>query len=165
VLRLRPNRGGRAVLPRSGSWMFAILVVLRTHSAAIAVPQVKPDCPIWAQYLANPAEHIDQLRDVLLRCRLQPDLSFDALIPTAGVGWSRDHALHRLRRQDVCHALGLVAVNDGHLRRLLFSASSLFLRDPRVRLRRPTDENPAVLEQTADDLLSGKLEDLVPLLK
>src|SRR5690606_17695084 len=99
--------------------MFAILVVFRTHSAAIAVSQVQPDCPIWAQYLANPAEHLDQLRDVLLRCRLQPDLPFDAVVPKAEVGWRRDHALHRLRRQDVSYAFGLVAVDNGHLRPLL----------------------------------------------
>src|SRR5690606_36089127 len=116
------------------------LVVVPTSAArtVVTVTQVQPDCPVWPQHLANPAEHLDQLRDVLLRCLLQPDLSFDAVIPKAEVGWRRDHALHRLRRQDVGHALSLVAVNDGHLRRLLFSASSLFLRYPRVRLRSTT---------------------------
>src|SRR5690606_1020218 len=103
--------------------MFAILVVLRTNSAGIAVPQVQPDCPIWAQYPANPTEYLDQLRDVLLRCRLQPDLPFDAVIPEAVVGRTRYHRLHRFRRQDVSYAFGLVAVENGHLRPLLQDAN------------------------------------------
>src|SRR5690606_30639513 len=47
----------------------------------VAIAQIQPDCPVWSQHLANPAEHLDQLRDVLLRCRLYPDLLFNAVVP------------------------------------------------------------------------------------
>src|SRR5690606_1880701 len=46
----------------------------------VAIAQVQPDCPIRAQYLANPLEHLNQLRNVLFRCRLHPDLPLDAVV-------------------------------------------------------------------------------------
>src|SRR5690606_4692879 len=49
-------------------------------------------------------------------CRLYPDLPFNAVVPKAEVGWRRDYARHRFRRQDVGHALCLAAVNDSHLK-------------------------------------------------
>src|SRR5690606_39030824 len=105
-----------------------VVVPASAPRTVVTVTKVQPDCPVWPQHLANPAEYLDQLLDVLLRCRLQPDLPFDAVIPKAEVGWRRDHALHRLRRQDVSYAFGLVAVNDGHLRLLLHHPNRRGLR-------------------------------------
>src|SRR5690606_20896374 len=82
--------GQSAVICRSIVAPFALPLCGRScESVAIpvAIAQVQPDCPVWPQYLANPAEHLDQLRDVLLRCLLQPDLPFDAVVPKTEVGW------------------------------------------------------------------------------
>src|SRR5690606_29975016 len=109
--------GQSAVICRSIVAPFALPLCGRScESVAIpvAIAQVQPDCPVWPQHLANPAEYLNQLGDILLGRLLQADLTVHAVVSKPEVRRRCYHRLHRFRRQDVGHAFGLVAVNDGH---------------------------------------------------
>ena len=67
------------------------LVVVR-----VGVTVVEPQRSIGAQHPPHPAEHLDQLREMVRPCRFEPDLPIGAVVTQAPIRRARHHAVHAL---------------------------------------------------------------------
>src|SRR5690606_19814892 len=97
--------GQSAVICRSIVAPFALPLCGRScESVAIpvAIAQVQPDCPVWPQHLANPAEYLNQLGDILLGRLLQADLTVHAVVSKPEVRRRGYDTLNRHGFEDVC---------------------------------------------------------------